>query len=578
MTTRAGMLIAAGALVAGTVTVLPASAAGTGEPTPRPLPSLSWTACGTQAYPRLQCATLKVPLVHDDPAGRSITLALTRVPHTAKTSLGPLVVNPGGPGGSGRGMAGYVASSLPAEVAAQYDVIGFDPRGVGRSEPALDCRPGHFDPVRPDSVPRGTRAERTALERAQAFAAACGKKHADVLPYIDTVSTARDLDLIRKAVGAERLNYLGYSYGTYLGAVYARLHPERVGRMALDSVVNPHGVWYEDNIAQDYAFDTRHKDFMAWVAKHSAVYGLGDDPAAVEAAWYRMREELRDSPAGGKVGPGELEDTFLPGGYYDGYWPKLATAFSAYVNKQDPAPLKAAYERYGEADAAADNGYSVYTAVQCRDAAWPKDWNVWRKDNWEVHAKAPFSTWNNAWYNAPCAFWPVAPLTPPEVSNDQLPPVLILQATDDAATPYEGGLALHRMIRGSSLVVEQGGGNHGVTLAGNDCLDKHLSTYLATGTVPRAEGTSEVDAVCAALPAPEPDPVPTTPRTTTREATTETTAEAAAETAAVATAETTAETVAEATAGTAAATGAPKAAARVQPAGTTLHGLLGHVR
>ncbi|MGW1010655.1 alpha/beta hydrolase [Streptomyces termitum] len=542
MTTRAGMLIAAGALVAGTVTVLPASAADTGAPAPRPLPPLAWTDCGTKAYPRLQCATLPVPLDHDDPAGRSIRLALTRVPHTAKTSQGPLLVNPGGPGGSGRGMAGYVAAALPPGVSAAYDVIGFDPRGVGRSEPALDCRPGHFDPVRPDSVPRGRDAERVSVDRAQAFAAACGKKHADVLPYIDTVSTARDLDLVRRALGAERINYLGYSYGTYLGAVYARLYPERVRRMALDSVVNPHGVWYEDNIAQDLAFDSRHKDFMAWIAKNDASYHLGEDPAAVEAAWYRMRAELRDSPVDGEVGPGELEDTFLPGGYYDGYWPALATAFAAYVNDGDPEPLKAAYERYGEADAAADNGYSVYTAVQCRDAPWPRDWNVWRKDTWDVHAKAPFSTWNNAWYNAPCAFWPVEPLSPPDVSNDQLPPVLVLQATNDAATPYEGALALHRMLRGSSLVVEEGGGNHGVTLAGNACLDDRLAAYLATGAVPRAEDGGEVDATCAALPAPKPDPA--TP----------------------------------AKSGARKNSGEGVRASVSRAAGTTLHGLLGHVR
>ncbi|WP_327165069.1 alpha/beta hydrolase [Streptomyces zaomyceticus] len=544
MTPRAGMLIAAGALVAGTVTVLPAAPADAGEPTPRPLPPLAWTDCASKAYPELQCATLEVPLDHDDPAGRTVTLALTRIQHTAETFQGPLLVNPGGPGGSGRGMAGYVAASLPPKVAAEYDVIGFDPRGVGESEPALDCKPGHFAPVRPDSVPSGAASERTAVERAQSFAEACGKKYADVLPYIDTVSTARDMDLIRRALDAEKINYLGYSYGTYLGAVYARLHPDRVRRMALDSVVNPHGVWYEDNIAQDYAFDTRHKDFMAWVAEHDAAYGLGTDPAAVEAAWYRMRDALRAAPAGGKVGPGELEDTFLPGGYYDGYWPRLAKAFSAYVNDADAVPLTEAYERYGEADPAADNGYSVYTSVQCRDAAWPRDWSVWRKDSWDVHAKAPFSTWNNAWYNAPCAFWPVESLTPPEVANDQVPPVLILQATDDAATPYEGGVALHRLMRGSSLVVEEGGGNHGVSLGGNDCLDEHLATYLADGKVPRAEGDSEVDAVCAALPAPTPEP----------------SAPPAGKKAAARTLP------------------APATSVDAVPAGDTLHGFLGHVR
>ncbi|MFF3314426.1 alpha/beta hydrolase [Streptomyces sp. NPDC003035] len=508
MTTRAGMLIATGALVAGTVTVLPASATPRPEPTLRPIAPLVWSGCATKAYPTLQCATLDVPLNHDDPAGRSITLALTRVAHTAKDPTeyqGPLLVNPGGPGGSGRTMAGYVAASLPAKVAAQYDVIGFDPRGVGRSEPALDCRPGHFDPVRPDSVPLGADGEQAGVERARSFAEACGTKHRDVLPYIDTVSTARDLDAIRAALGAPRLTYLGYSYGTYLGAVYARLYPERVRRMALDSVVNPQGVWYEDNLAQDYAFDTRHKDFMAWVARRNGTYELGTDPAAVEAAWYRMRDALRKAPAGGKVGPGELEDTFLPGGYYNGYWPTLAEAFSSYVNDKDTVPLIRAYEKYGAADAAADNSYSVYTSVQCRDAAWPRDWNTWRKDNWDVHTKAPFTTWNNAWYNAPCAFWPVDSLTPPDVSNDEVPPVLILQATDDAATPYEGGVALHRMVAGSSLVVEEGGGNHGVTLAGNACMDEHLAAYLATGRVPRGDGQSEADAVCATLPEPEPE-------------------------------------------------------------------------
>ncbi|MFE0700266.1 alpha/beta hydrolase [Streptomyces sp. NPDC058872] len=540
MTPRAGMLIAAGALVAGTVTVLPAAPADAGEPTPRPLPRLTWTDCGTKTYPRLQCGTLKVPLNHDDPAGRLITLALTRVPHTSKTFQGPLLVNPGGPGGSGRSMAGYVAASLPPKVAATYDVIGFDPRGVGKSEPALDCAPDHFAPVRADSVPTGAAAERAAVARAQAFAKACGDKYGDVLPYIDTVSTARDLDAIRDALDAPKINYLGYSYGTYLGSVYARLYPDRVRRMALDSVVNPHGVWYEDNIAQDFAFDDRHKDFMAWVARQDAVYGLGTDPAAVEAAWYRMRDALRTTPAGGKVGPGELEDTFLPGGYYDGYWPRLATAFAAYVNDDDPAPLTEAYERYGEADSATDNGYSVYTSVLCRDAAWPRDWNVWRKDNWDVHAKAPFSTWNNAWYNAPCAFWPVDPLSPPDVTNDQLPPVLILQATNDAATPYEGGVALHRLMRGSSLVVEEGGGNHGVTLAGNDCLDDHLAAYLATGEVPRGGGATEVDAVCAALP--EPEPVPPV-RAVVPEATVD-----------------------------------RAGSSRSEAFGTALHGLLGHVR
>ncbi|GAB2888512.1 alpha/beta hydrolase [Streptomyces deserti] len=496
------MLCGAAAVVAGTLTAVPAEASAPRTAGTAPAAKPAWKACGTEDYPTLQCASLKVPLDHARPHGRQITLALSRVPHTAKTYQGPLLVNPGGPGGSGVTLAGFVASSLPKEVAAQYDVIGFDPRGVGASRPALTCAPGYFDPVRPDSLPVTPAGEKDNLARAKSFAAACGRKYADVLPYIDTVSSARDMDVIRQALGARKLNYFGYSYGTYLGAVYAKLFPERVRRLALDSIVDPTEVWYDTNLNQDYAFDDRHRAFMAWVAKYNGTYRLGTDPERIEAEWYAMRAALAKKPAGGKVGASELEDTFLPGGYYNGYWPYLAEAFAAYVNDRDADPLVEAYENFGAVDSSGDNGYSVYTAVECRDAAWPRDWRQWRKDNWEVHEKAPFMAWNNAWYNAPCAFWPTKSLKPVHVANGRLPPALLLQATDDAATPYEGGVTMHHLLARSSLVVEEGGGNHGITLSGNTCLDKHLAAYLADGTVPRGGG--EADAVCPAPPGPKP--------------------------------------------------------------------------
>ncbi|QOV34394.1 alpha/beta fold hydrolase [Streptomyces ferrugineus] len=492
MRRRAAVLCTA-ALVAGTVAAVPARASAT---------PLAWRQCGTEKYPTLQCASLKVPLDHSAPHGRQITLALSRVPHTARRYQGPLLVNPGGPGASGLTLAGFVASALPRAVAAQYDVIGFDPRGVGRSTPALECKPAHFAPVRPDSAPRTPRLERANLLRAQSFARACAEKHADVLPYMDTISAARDMDRIRAALGARRINYFGYSYGTYLGAVYGKLFPERVRRAALDSVVDPTGVWYQDNLAQDFAFNDRHRAFMAWVAKYDVTYRLGTDPAEVEAKWYAMRASLARRPAGGKVGASELEDTFIPGGYYNGYWPHLAEAFAAYVNSKDADPLIEAYEDFGGSDASGANGYSVYAAVQCRDAAWSRDWERWREDNWAVHAKAPFMTWNNAWYNAPCAFWPTDSLRSVDIANDKLPPVLLFQATDDAATPYPGAVTVHRRLARSSLVVERGGGNHAVTLGGNTCLDRHLAAYLADGTVPRGAGA--VDAVCEARPDPKP--------------------------------------------------------------------------
>ncbi|MFI7411978.1 alpha/beta hydrolase [Streptomyces sp. NPDC049627] len=502
MRKRAAVLCGAAAVVAGTVTAVPAGAGTPHTADVAHAARLTWKKCGTEKYPTLQCASLEVPLDHTRPNGRQITLALSRVPHTAKTYQGPLLVNPGGPGGSGRTLAGFVASALPRAVAAQYDVIGFDPRGVGKSTPALDCEPGYFAPVRPDSVPGTPRVEKANLQRVQSFARACADKYARVLPYINTTSAVRDMDRIRAALGAKKINYFGYSYGTYLGAVYAKLFPERVRRAVLDSVVDPTGVWQEDNLAQDVAFNDRHRAFLAWVAKHHTTYRLGTDPARVEAKWYSMRAALARKPADGKVGASELEDTFLPGGYYNGYWPQLAEAFAAYVTGKDADPLVEAYEDFGAADAAADNGYSVYASVQCRDAAWPRDWRQWRADNWAVYAKAPFMTWNNAWYNAPCAFWPTSSLDSVDVGNGKLPPMLLFQATDDAATPYQGAVTVHRQVARSSLVVERGGGNHGITLGGNTCLDRHLTAYLADGTVPR--GTGEVDAVCEAQPDPKP--------------------------------------------------------------------------
>ncbi len=210
--------------------------------------------------------------------------------------------------------------------------------------------------------------EKANLDRAKSFAEACGRKYGDLLPHMTTTAAARDLDVVRQALGAERINYFGYSYGTYLGTVYAKLYPQRVRRLVLDSVVDPTGVWYDSNLDQNQAFNARHRAFMDWVAKHDATYRLGSDAEKIEAAWYAMRSALKEKPADGKVGPAELEDTFVPGGYYNGYWPYLAEAFAAYVNDGDDGPLVEAYENFGATDVAGDNGYSVYTAVECRDA------------------------------------------------------------------------------------------------------------------------------------------------------------------------------------------------------------------
>ena len=219
-----------------------------------------------------------------------------------------------------------------------------------------------------------------------------------------TEDVARDLDSIRAAFGVAKINYYGFSYGTYLGQVYATLFPSRVRRMVLDSTVDPTGVWYTDNVDQDYAFQGRMDAFYAWVASYDSIYHLGSTAAQVRAAWYRARNQLLANPVNGTIGPDEFDDTFLLGGYSDQLWPGLAQALSSYLNSGNTLDLIDQYQSYGVQN---ENEFAVYNAVQCSDVSWPRSWAFWTSDTEMIYQKAPFETWDNAWYNAACAFWPV---------------------------------------------------------------------------------------------------------------------------------------------------------------------------
>ena len=190
-------------------------------------------------------------------------------------------------------------------------------------------------------MPANRQEESALIDRARQYATACGDRWGWLLPHISTENSARDLDEIRAALGESKISYLGYSYGTYLGAVYATLFPDRVKRLVLDSVVDPRQVWYGSNLIQDATFDRRHRDFLRWTARHNRVYRLGSTEKAVSFAWYAMRERLRTRPAAGVVGPSELDDVYTVGGYSDVIWPQLAKAFSAYVKKDETAPCSA---------------------------------------------------------------------------------------------------------------------------------------------------------------------------------------------------------------------------------------------
>ncbi len=466
---------------------------------------LSWHPCGGQGAAVL-CSTLQVPLDYAHPTGRKITLALSEVRATAPAAQqqGDLLVNPGGPGASGLGTAVQVARGLDPGVAADYNIIGFDPRGVGASVPALHCDPSFFAGVRPDYIPASAAAEQVLINRARTYAADCEKRFGWLLPYMTSVNVARDMDSIRAALGVPHISYFSYSYGTYLGQVYATLFPHRVRRMVLDSTVDPNGAWYADNIAQDYAFQGRIMAFFSWVAAHDAFYHLGTTPQGVERAWYRARALLKAHPVAGPSGPmigaDEFDDTFLYGAYINTVWPGLAAALATYLRGHASALLTTEYTQFGTQN---ENEFAVYNAVECSDVNWPRNWAKWNADTRRVYRTAPFQAWDNAWFNAACAFWPVrGPAQPLRIRGAGLPGILMIQGTLDAATPYAGAQVARRLLPSARMVVVRGGGNHGQSLATppNTCVDGYVNRYLADGSLPQGPGL--VNAVCAPSPAP----------------------------------------------------------------------------
>jgi pimeloyl-ACP methyl ester carboxylesterase len=504
---RRAAALAAGAacaalLAAGCTTSDPAPPAGTTATSPARSP-LRWHSCTVQGA-GMQCASLQVPLDYARPAGRKISVALSRVPATAPASQrqGVLLVNPGGPGGPGRSLAAFVAQGLDPKVAADYTIVGFDPRGVGASVPALSCDPSFFSGLRPDYIPATAAAEQVLTGRARAYAADCEKRYGWLLPHLTTVDAARDMDSIRAALGVPAISYFGYSYGTYLGQVYATLFPHRLHRMVLDSVVDPAGAWYADNIAQDYAFQGRMNAFFAWVAAHNATFRLGTTTAQVNQAWHQARARLQAHPVNGSLGADEFDDTFLQGGYSNALWPGLAAALATYTHSGATGPIVNQYQAEGVQN---ENEFAVYNAVECSDVNWPRNWSFWNSDTRRVYRSAPFQAWDNAWFNAACAFWPVrGPAHPLQIRGAGLPGILMIQGTLDAATPYAGAQVAHRRLPTARMVVVTGGGNHGQSLAQppNTCVDGYLNRYLATGALPG--GASLVNATCPALPPPGP--------------------------------------------------------------------------
>src|SRR3989440_1128885 len=448
-----------------------------------------------------QCGFLSVPMDYDHPRGTKIQIAVSRIKHTVPDSQyqGIMLVNPGGPGGSGLGLA-PLGQVVPNHAGDAYDWIGFDPRGVGSSKPALTCDPNYFSGNRPDYVPRTEALLRTWLHRSKGYAQACAK-NGPLLRHMTTVEAAKDMDRIRAALGRQQINYYGFSYGTYLGQVYSTLFPQRVRRMVLDSNVDPRDVWYQANLNQDIAFERNIKVWFGWVAKFDSVYHLGTTEQAVEKLWYSEQNALKGHPAGGVVGPDEFNDIFLLAGYYQITWLELGKVFSDWVHTRQPQPL---IDEYMSADGPGDdNGFAVYTAVQCTDAHWPGLGKTLR-DNARIYRTHPFETWGNAWFNAPCLYWPAPSHQPLRVNGNRVGGILLVDETLDAATPFEGSLQVRRLFPHASLIAEPGGTTHAGTLFGNACVDDQIANYLALGVLPARRAGNGPDTTCAPLPQPDP--------------------------------------------------------------------------
>ncbi|UQA92550.1 alpha/beta hydrolase [Streptomyces halobius] len=513
-------------------------------PAPVPHPIDFGTCSPVEHLPdSVECGKVTVPLDYAHPDGKKISLTVSRIRATApKERQGALVFNPGGPGASSMDFPLYGALARWRKVARVYDFVGYAPRGVGRSAP-LSCQdPEKFAKAPTDSQRHPTEEfKRKKVAQAKAYARGCVRNAGADLPFYNSVNNARDLDMIRAALGEKKLTFMGASYGTYFGAVYAALFPGHIRRMVLDSVVNPEPsqIWYANNLNQNIAFQRRWRDWLKWVAKHHARYDLGKTPKAVQRSYDKAVRQVRRAPVNGKIGPAQLQAAYLKTGYNDAYWAMRAQALSDYLHG-NPKQLIAQAEPKAGAAKEEENSNAVYTAVECNDAPWPRDWRVWDRDNTRVAKVAPFETWDNAWMNLPCAFWPerseqavagledaisratdratgknadsangddvvdglaAATSRTVEAGLDDvlnggsrpldirtapgaLPPVLLLAAERDAATPYPGALNLQRRLHGASLVTEKGAGTHGIALNDNECVNKYTLAYLLRGEAP----------------------------------------------------------------------------------------------
>ena len=443
---------------------------------------LEWSGCGNG----MSCATALLPMDYDDPSGEVVSIALKRLPATGE-AIGTIFVNPGGPGESGIELVGSAPYIFSPEVLAKYDVVGFDPRGVGSSTQVRCLKDGQEDPT-------AAFFDVTTKEGAAAFKAAytqlgemCRELSGDLLDHVDSVHVAKDLDVLRSLVGDEKLNYLGYSYGTMLGATYADLYPERVGRPVLASAVDPAIDYATLQTEQLAGFD---EVFAAYVAQcqEESECPLPADPAQAANSILDLSYELDEAPLPSDAPDGELlgwEMTMALQGalYYAGDWGTLTDGLAqAYAGEDGTVldELGAGGVMGGSAD---PNAAFAYSAIDCMDYPISSSYDEAIAHARELAKQSPLFGANMT-AEAVCALWPAKSASVREpITAEGSAPILLVGSLRDPATPYAWTKALSEQLASGHLITFDGEG-HGIYGGISMCVDDAVNAYFLAGEVP----------------------------------------------------------------------------------------------
>ncbi|MEU1970894.1 alpha/beta hydrolase [Microbacterium sp. NPDC019599] len=450
---------------------------------------LAWEGCGEG----FDCTTVDAPLDWADPGAGDIELALIRHrPSNGAEPIGSLLVNPGGPGSSGVALVrDSVTFAVGEDLEAAYDVIGFDPRGVGASTKVRCYDAADMDHYLYD-IPRNERGtdawEQEMLDRHAGFAEACDANSDGILPFITTPNAARDMDLLRAVLGDEKLNYLGYSYGSLLGATYAGLYPERVGRLVLDGAIDPQVSMLELDLTQGLGFESALRAYMADCLEGSDCPFRGTvDDAMADLGTLLASVDRSPLPAsdGRLMGADSLQTAIVAPLYSEGSWPYLTVALTDALQGNPDVAFQLAdfyYDRNEDGEYV-DSFFEAFRAYNCMD--YPIDWTAddVAAAQAELDEKAP--TIAPYWLTpAPCSVWhhPASGTREP-ITAEGAAPIVVLGTTNDPATPYEWAVSLADQLSSGVLVTRVGEGHTGFN-KGNQCVDDAIEAYLLEGTVP----------------------------------------------------------------------------------------------